>query len=547
MKKYILTVLSVFLTLSLGAQNMYDAFTFGAIDYLGSARVVGLGGAVTAVGSDLGTIGINPAGSSVANYSQFTISPSLSISRTNAAFQLEPTTGILRPYSKSTTKLALPNIGYITKFDIGADVSVSLGLAVNTVYDYNYSHSGQGENSYSSKFAEMARAADGMTEKELAGKDFYDDSNHALLWDVAMGYDAGLINAYGSENKYVGCTEVLTSDGRRYVPGVLRQRSQKNISGSKDDVILNLALDFSRKFFLGFNVGLPVMSYSSSERFIETAKVVEDFPIKFVTSGGVEENTYFSNAVYQYNYDASGQGVYAKVGFIYLPFKGLRIGAAYQTPTIMDISETWVHSGRVSYANGRSYNAASPEGKYDYTLVTPHHFDFGIAYTFGKVGLVSVDYSLEDYSSVRFVDSYDDFAFEQTNDKISKFSGMAHSLRAGAEINLLKSFALRGGANMVTSAEKYYTNGANDTFYNNYNEGDVLPTDSKYVKDIRFSYSLGFSYNPTGSFFADFAVRWAHYPKSIYQPYYDYDDVYSPTFHIQSSLVNAVMTLGWRF
>ena len=55
MKRYIVSGLLVLSSLGLSAQSMYDAYTFGATDYLGTARVVGLGGAVGAVGSDLGS------------------------------------------------------------------------------------------------------------------------------------------------------------------------------------------------------------------------------------------------------------------------------------------------------------------------------------------------------------------------------------------------------------------------------------------------------------------------------------------------------------
>ena len=47
------------------AQNMYDAINISRNDYFGTARTVALGNAVTALGGDLGTISINPAGSAV--------------------------------------------------------------------------------------------------------------------------------------------------------------------------------------------------------------------------------------------------------------------------------------------------------------------------------------------------------------------------------------------------------------------------------------------------------------------------------------------------
>ena len=71
------TVISLLLGLSAAfgyAQTAYDALLFSENDYEGTARSVAMGNAFTALGGDLGSIGINPAGSAVAGYSQFTLS-----------------------------------------------------------------------------------------------------------------------------------------------------------------------------------------------------------------------------------------------------------------------------------------------------------------------------------------------------------------------------------------------------------------------------------------------------------------------------------------
>ena len=75
MKKTFLAITLLLAAVSAGAQTMYDALTFSQNNYYGTARSIGMGNAMTAVGGDLGAIGINPAGSAVFNYSQFTISP----------------------------------------------------------------------------------------------------------------------------------------------------------------------------------------------------------------------------------------------------------------------------------------------------------------------------------------------------------------------------------------------------------------------------------------------------------------------------------------
>ena len=69
-----------------GAQNMYDAINFSRNEYLGTARSMALGNAVTAVGGDLGTVGINPAGSAVANYGQMVITPGISSSVVGSSY-----------------------------------------------------------------------------------------------------------------------------------------------------------------------------------------------------------------------------------------------------------------------------------------------------------------------------------------------------------------------------------------------------------------------------------------------------------------------------
>ncbi len=553
MKRYIAIALSLLASTGLYAQSMGDAYTYSATEYLGSARVVGLGGAAGALGSDLGTISINPAGSAVAGYSQFVVSPLLSISNVSTSYALDPSSAAQKGSNLNKTRVRMPNLGLTSRFASALlpDTYLTMGVLFNTTYDYNYAHDVSGTNAYSSKFAEMARAADGLTAAQLESSTFYD--NYPSLWDVGMGYNVGLINGYGTQNNYVGCTEVLTDDGRRYVPGNLTQRSANVTSGSKSDLILNLAWNFSNTFYLGFNIGIPMLTYDNTERFSEVAQVVEEFPVRFTYSDGSVVNTYFDNAVYQYNYSASGSGIYLKTGIIWLPAKNLRLGFAYQSPTLMDITETWVHSGKVTYANGSSYSGSSAQGESRYSVVTPRSVDLSLAYTFGKLGLISVDGTIENYSRVKFSSmDYDSSSFDFLNATTSAFSGKAYNLRVGAELNVLKNFVLRAGYNFKTSAEKYYTVDGQAFYYEDYNDDyylgrKTLPDNAKYVKDFRHSLSAGIGFNPAGSFFADFALRYTKLPSSSYQPYYDYDDVYSPVYYSKKGFVNAVLTLGWRF
>lgn len=63
MKKIMtLTALAMFVSMGAGAQTVYDATNIASKDLSGTARFVGMGGAMGALGGDISTIGTNPAG-----------------------------------------------------------------------------------------------------------------------------------------------------------------------------------------------------------------------------------------------------------------------------------------------------------------------------------------------------------------------------------------------------------------------------------------------------------------------------------------------------
>ena len=65
MKRILAAAFLSVMALQAGAQGWTDALNFSENDYLGTARSVGMGNAMTAVGGDLGSLTFNPAGSRV--------------------------------------------------------------------------------------------------------------------------------------------------------------------------------------------------------------------------------------------------------------------------------------------------------------------------------------------------------------------------------------------------------------------------------------------------------------------------------------------------
>ena len=559
-----------------GAQNMYDAIRFSQNEYFGTARSMGMGNAMTAVGGDLGSIGINPAGSAVANHGQFTITPGITISSVSSSYNPTGAGSALGSPSKTTSsRMTMPNFGVSMRFDTGNSTglkSFTIGLVGNRTNQYEYSASASGMNSMSSQLAEFANAATGVPENVLSSYESYENSD--VSWDVLTAYMGGMFGSYGQPGRYVGVTEALGPDGAyHYVPGPLSQASYVEESGSKTDFIMNLALNFSDKLYIGANIGTPFADYDYNESFIETALDPMLFPIQYDGGDGNIYETQFSSANTGYQYISRLDGIYAKLGVIYLPVKGLRIGAAIQTPTLYTVSERWQYSAATSFTDQYFNDAqSSPIGEYSYSMTSPYVFNIGMAYTFGVRGMFSLDYELTDYSVMSIYDpSMEDSwnlaasdPFIDYNMTNKYFAGVSHSLRAGVEWRLTPEFSVRAGYNVTTDPERYWVNNmgenvtADDYFaeFNEYYNHRKSLVSSQYYGDMTSSVSFGIGYSSPGSFFADFAVKKINYPDSEFSPYYDYDGftaqgnpvfLESPKVTNKSSLLNMVLTLGWRF
>lgn len=555
-----------------GAQDMYDAINFSRNEYYGTARTMALGNAVTAIGGDIGSFGINPAGSAVANYNQIAITPGISLSVVGASYSPSGESAFGPEHGYERTRMTLPNFGATAVLYTGNSrglKSFTFGLISNQTAQYNYYADAYGQNSLTSKAAEFAAAAAGLEESQLVGNGAYDSG---ISWDIISAYQGGMFGSYGMGNNYVGVTESIDGSGEwHYVPGSLAQHSTVQRWGSKNDIIVNFGMNFSDKVFFGVNVGFPYATYGTSESFYESSVTPEQFPIVYNLDDGSQRETYFLSSTFNNRYLADLSGIYAKIGLIVTPFKGLRLGAAIQTPTMYTVTEHWMYSSSTSFADDFfDGHASSPEGEYSYNLTSSYSANFGVAWTFGTRGFVSLDYELTDYSVMRFHElnpggaPMNDIFFD-VNEANRYFAGVAHNLRVGAELRLTPEFSVRAGYGVATSPVRHWTNNMGedvimDDFLAEYEDyyltGRKYLTESRYYSDRTRSLSFGVGFSSRGSFFADLGAVLTSYPDSVFMPYYDYDNfdaegnqvnAASPRILNRSKLWNIALTIGWRF
>ena len=544
MKKTAITILlAAAAVCSAHAQTAYDALLFSENEYEGTARTMAMGNAFTALGGDLGSVTINPAGSAVANYSQFTLTPALTIS-TNTAQGVSPFQSGELPYferqmKSSMTRFSMPNFGMTINWDTNRKTglkNMSFGFIINRTATYDEDIYASGTNSTTSFMGSMAYDAtvNGYTGAELNA----DNAYNYMPWKPVVGYQSGMISTFGGyDDQFVGASEIIYDNGDVALGGPLQQSYGRQVSGGKYEYIFNVGANISDFVYLGANLGISSLNYSYNEYFREVAVDPADFEIVFDNGDAI----YFKDMVYKYSYGATGNGYFGKFGVLVTPGAGLRIGAAIQTPVINTISEYWQQAGETSYTNSQ-YNAGatSPQGRGSYTMVSPFRANFGLAYTFGRLGAFSVDYELCDYGQMKYKSS--DYAdrdyFENVNEDIRNRFGMSHMLRAGLEVKPISELAIRAGYNLTTGAEKY----------NTWNE--ALPV------SLRQNISFGVGYNSKKSFFTDLAVRRTLIPDEYFMPYSDYmydadgyivSDAYAPEILNKKGLWKVLLTFGWRF
>ena len=543
MKKIAITILAVLTSLAGFAQNANDAYMFSENLYEGTARTMAMGNAFTALGGDLGSVNINPAGSAVAGYSQFTITPSLTFTVNKAQGAPLPNTSSQPGYfqeriTSRTSNTGMPNVGFTFNMKTGRESglkNITFGLVCNQTNSWNGEVMAKGINANTSFMGAVANTAflNGYLGSDLGAEDAYD----FMPWREVAAFQSGMISTFGGmDDNFVGASEAVEYDTENdmyniYLAGPLHQTFNRDVNGYKNDFVLNFGANISDFIYIGANLGFTSILYNENWYITESAVNQNDFGIELDNG----ESMYFQNMRYDYGYSADGAGVYGKFGIIVTPGYGLRIGAAVQTPTAFSMDETWTQDGKTEFSTGK-YSSYSPFGSAQYSFRSPMRANFGLAYTYRALGLISIDYEMADYGTMRYDTSNADREyFSEVNKDITNRFGVSHMLRTGLEVKPLPELAIRAGYSLMTSGE------IKDAW------GDRL--EQKRTQTASF----GLGYSSKGSFFADAAVQTRFLGNEYFMPYEDYTDAagniieYAPEIVNHRSFWKALLTIGWRF
>lgn len=402
--KRIFLIVMILAPIFVWAQTEQDMLDFSTVYYQGTAKSAAMGNAIGAVGSDFSAITINPAGLALSRKAYFYFTPEFYAVSTNSRYQ--ENNGFDRSF-----KLPVNNIGlsWTQKLNEGALNSVSFALGINRMNNYAKNSYANGNNPNTSLidayFSELE--ANGITD-DYALED-YSPNGIFPLWETYL-ID---FNDDGT------CSTLVPAGGLNQQYGVSKRGSAKEF---------NLASGFNLndKVFLGLALNIPYFDKKTSIEY-------------------KERNLYSDNAFKNWSQSEyvanSGIGINAKIGAIVYPAKWIRLGIAFHTPSLYNVTESWFTETK-SLINDTIRYYDSPVGTYEYTMTTPYRMIASAAFIFGNYGMITGDYEFVDYSKMR-VSSYD-YDYSSFNNYISDLYKSTSNIRIGTEWRC-QTLAFRAG------------------------------------------------------------------------------------------------------
>lgn len=522
MKKNILLSVFILTTVSLSAQvNSFNTLRLGQNPYVssaamfsqtfyeGSARTAAMGNAFISLGGDIGALAINPASSGIYRYSEFSLTPSITLDSYTADYLDES-------IIQRASKFSIPSVGYVGNLSSvkrGGTSSLKFGFAINRINNLNSRFTARGTTDGSSWLGAVASATNGIlpSEIELNSPTDKQPFYSGIPWKNILAWDTYLIDLLpGTSDEYVGATENIDGD-LISIGGPLDQRFTRETTGSQTEFLVNLGGNIGSKLFIGANIGIQTLTYTDIQEYKEQANSSGDF------------QTGFQHLNYYYWQNTNGVGLNAKLGMIFVPVKGLRIGATLTTPTFMSITEQWEEEVSSSFDDGNKYSSVSPTGEYSYAMISPLKLGAGISYVFGNFAIISADIEGVSYNTARLSKTEDGVdVFSNENDNIKEEFRFGKNLRIGAEVKPVKSLALRAGYSYYQSAEK-----------NN-------PNDFRFI-------SAGIGFISSSGFFADFTLQHRLVNEEKLKLYENYAGISSPEGVLRNSSNKLLVTLGFRF
>lgn len=488
----------------------YDTQLFGQSELNGTARFVGVGGAMGALGGDATTMFYNPAGIGIYRTSEITAS--LNVHWTNTTMSDNNYTG---PQERKVTA-NLANIAYVGHWDIGAStgkekglLGISLGAAYNRKKNFDRIGSYSTTKDYS-KTQFYAYDAYGQESRYLNVNNF---NNESVGWRAITGYETYMFDeTTPGSNEYISYFDKLPGGS-----GSVQDNVSFSETGGTNMFAVSLAGNISDIFYLGMSFECDYTSYQRSDNYTE------------LMPDGRKLNT----TSYLY---LAGTAFTYKVGFILRPTNWLRIGGAYHTPSYYYINSQNYGAANSNLDNGLFGSVSTPTYTQRALVNAPMQAIASIGFVLGKFGFVGIDYQWSNESG-SVLKSASGMKHTTINDITKKENVDTHSVRVGFEIKPFDALSLRIGGGYRTAAN---TKEASRYYYTS-----DTRTDTHYINDMgAYNVTAGLGYR-VGRHAFDIAYVWQVTNGDYYE--FNTPDLNVQPLNIRSVRNQLVFSYGVRF
>lgn len=429
--KHTFCFLLLLIGLPVSAQDVRDLVRFSETQVFGSARFEAMAGSFGALGADLSTSSINPAG--YGRYSSSAIG--LSFQQTQILNKVTFNTKLTETKLNS---FKLNNIGVVFTNDISQRnrgfLFQQFGFSYNRIQNFKDQFSYSGEQFYS-LLDNMCSKAAGLSVDEIYS---YLPFSSALAWD----------------------TYAIDPDGQGgYVPrlentNMVHQRTVVT-SGGMSEYNFNWSGNYMNKLYIGANIGL------------RTAKYQEDY---YHHEEAISNPSYSLDSFdYEYHLTSKGSGTNFKLGVIYLPKESIRLGLSLHSNSYFEFTDNF-DADMTSYHKDTTYRIIEeykPVGNYKYRLRTPAKAVASFAYIFGTRGCINIDAELVNYKGAQLRTtkdpSYTPYDYEFENKEAEEQLRTVVNLRVGGELVFNSQYFIRGGFALYPSAYNQQVNPAKGT------------------------------------------------------------------------------------
>lgn len=404
------------------AQETYQNAEIATEDLNGTARYVGMGGAMEALGADISTIGTNPAGIGMFRRSQVTLTGGI-VSQPKAASSAY----------LDDTNASFDQAGFVWSQRVSDNRFLNFGFNYHKSANFNniLSASDKLNNASQNKLSYVKAYLNAIG---VLPDNAYNQADY--LYENAVLYDEDNdMYYYYDANKY---------DFAKVTTGYV---------GNYD---FNISGNVSNRVYLGVTFGLKDVNYDSYTIYREEI-------------GAAVSSAHGGSVTMTDHRRIEGSGFDIRLGAIVYPIEdsAFRLGLSIATPTWYDLTTanyTVLNNDIDPHMCDYGYDKGENTEDYDYRLNSPWKFGVSAAHTIGTQLALGLSYEFADYTHLnsRYLVDYGYVGDNRVRSRKDKemcadtklnLQGV-HTLKLGAEYKVLPQLALRAGYNFVSAMYK---------------------------------------------------------------------------------------------